>query len=124
MMGDDRGNLISLEANMNIPFDFKRIYYIFENKIGTERGFHAHKNLSQVAICLHGSCTFVLDNGSEKETFVLNHKKQGLLIESMTWREMKDFSQDAVLMVVASEFYDENDYIRDYDEFLRLVSTK
>lgn len=123
-MGDSRGNLISLESNINIPFDFKRIYYIFENERGVERGFHAHKNLSQVAICLHGSCTFVLDNGFERETVVLNNKSQGLLIESMTWREMKDFSQDAVLMVLASEFYDVEDYIRDYEEFVRLAGTK
>ena len=123
-MGDDRGNLISLESNINIPFDFKRIYYIFKNVAGVERGFHAHKNLRQVAICVHGSCTFILDNGTERETIVLNDSSKGLLIESMTWREMKDFTEDAVLMVLASELYDVNDYIREYTEFKVIAGQK
>jgi dTDP-4-dehydrorhamnose 3,5-epimerase-like enzyme len=120
-MGDDRGELVSLESNKNIPFIVKRIYYIFGNKPGVKRGFHAHKNLNQVAICLHGSCTFILDNGSTKETHVLNNNTQGLLIQSMVWREMRDFSPDAVLMVIASEYYSESDYIRDYNDFIQSV---
>ncbi len=120
VMGDHRGNLISLEGNKNIPFDIKRVYYIFDNIADVERGFHAHHNLKQVVICMHGECTFVLDNGITREEVVLNSKTQGLYIEDFIWREMKAFSPEAVLMVLASEHYDENDYIRNYEEFKRL----
>lgn len=117
-LGDDRGSLVSLEQNKNIPFEIKRIYYIFGTKDGVSRGFHAHKNLQQVAICVKGSCRFLLDDGKTKEEIILDKPDTGLHINSFIWREMHDFSEDCVLMVLASELYDESDYIRDYSEFL------
>lgn len=120
-LGDDRGSLISLEARKNIPFDIKRVYYIFGTKPGVARGFHAHKALQQVAICVSGKCKMLLDNGKEKAEVWLDSPAKGILIENMIWREMHDFSEDCVLMVLASEYYDEEDYIRDYDEFIKVV---
>ncbi|QFR48658.1 WxcM-like domain-containing protein [Sulfurimonas lithotrophica] len=120
--GDDRGSLIAIEEGYNAPFEIKRVYYIFDTKLGVERGFHAHKNLKQIAIAVKGSCTFVLDDGNKKEEVTLTNPNQGLYIEGLIWREMKNFSKDCVLMVIASEHYDENDYIRDYNEFLKEVN--
>ncbi len=120
VLSDDRGSLIALEGNKNIPFDIKRIYYIYGTKTGVSRGFHAHKALKQVAIAVSGSCRFILDDGIEREDILLNDPAQGLLIESFMWREMHDFSDDCVLMVLANQLYDEDDYIRNYDEFISL----
>ena len=119
--GDERGQLIALEENHNIPFDIKRVYYMYDTGAGVRRGYHAHKCLRQILICVHGSCKILLDNGFEKETVTLDDPREGLYLESNMWREMFDFSSDAVLMVLASEWYDESDYIRDYDAFLRYV---
>ncbi|MDF4642738.1 FdtA/QdtA family cupin domain-containing protein [Vibrio parahaemolyticus] len=121
-MGDERGSLISLEQHKNIPFDIKRIYYIFDTQSGLARGFHAHYDLEQVAICMKGCVTFLIDDGTTKETVTLSSPDVGLHIKGLKWREMHDFSEDCVLMVVASELYDEADYIRDYDTFLKEVS--
>jgi dTDP-4-dehydrorhamnose 3,5-epimerase-like enzyme len=123
-LGDERGSLVALEANKSVPFDIKRVYYIFGTKEGVSRGFHAHRNLKQVAVCVTGSCRFVLDNGKKKEEVVLDDATKGLLIKNLTWREMYDFSPDCVLMVLASEYYNESDYIRDYDDFLGVVNGK
>lgn len=120
-LGDERGDLVSLEGNNEIPFDIKRVYYLFGTEKSVSRGFHAHKNLQQVAICVKGNCTFVLDDGNVIEDIVLNSPLKGLYIDSMKWREMHDFSNDCVLMVLASSVYDEADYIRDYDEFTKMV---
>lgn len=117
-LGDDRGGLVSLEQNRNIPFDIKRVYYIFDTKQGVARGFHAHKDLQQVAICVKGSCRFILDNGIQRKSVILDKPNIGLFINSMMWREMYDFSDDCVLMVIANHNYDEADYIRNYDDFL------
>lgn len=117
-LGDDRGSLVSVEQNKNIPFEIKRIYYIFGTKDGVSRGFHAHKNLQQVAICVKGSCRFLLDDGKTKEEIILDKPDTGLHINSFIWHEMHDFSEDCVLMVLASELYDESDYIRNYDAFI------
>lgn len=119
--GDDRGSLIAIEEGYNTPFEIKRVYYIFDTKEGVERGFHAHINLKQMAIVVKGSCIFVLDDGINKEEIELNNPNQGLLIEGLIWREMKSFSPDCVLLVLASEHYDESDYIRDYEKFLKEV---
>ncbi|PMG99002.1 sugar 3,4-ketoisomerase [Vibrio lentus] len=119
--GDERGSLVSLEKYQNIPFDIRRVYYLFNTKNEVRRGFHAHKELKQLAIVLKGSCRFLLDNGKEKIDIFLDNPRQGLFIESFLWREMFDFSDDCVLLVLANEVYDEDDYIRDYDEFIRLV---
>ena len=121
-LGDDRGSLIAIEEGYNTPFAIKRVYYIFDTKEGVERGFHAHINLKQIAIAVKGSCTFVLDDGSKKEEINLNNPNKGLFIEGLIWREMKNFSEDCVLVVLASEHYNENDYIRDYDEFLKVLN--
>jgi len=123
ILGDERGSLIALEENYNAPFEIKRVYYIFDTKEGVERGFHAHKNLKQLCIAVKGSCTFVLDNGKKREEIKLINPTQGLFIEGLIWREMKDFSIDCVLVVLASEHYDENDYIRDYDKFLKEINS-
>ncbi len=118
--GDNRGSLVSIEGNKNIPFDIKRVYYIYDTLPGVQRGFHAHHNLKQVVLCLSGQCTFVLDDGNTREEVVLNSKTKALFIEDFIWREMKDFSKDAVLVVLASDYYDESDYIRNYEDFKRL----
>ena len=117
-LGDQRGSLVALENNKSVPFDIKRVYYIFGTKEGVSRGFHAHRNLKQVAVCVTGSCRFVLDNGKQKEEIILDSPLKGLVIGKMIWHEMYDFSDDCVLMVLADEVYDESDYIRDYEEFL------
>lgn len=121
LIGDERGSLISLEGNDNVPFDIKRVYYIFNTKEDVERGFHAHINLKQLVIAVKGSCTFVLDNGTKKEELILDKPEEGLFIEGLIWREMKNFSSDCVLIVLASEYYKEIDYIRNYDKFLEAV---
>jgi dTDP-4-dehydrorhamnose 3,5-epimerase-like enzyme len=121
IIGDHRGSLISLEGSKNIPFEIKRVYYIFDNKDDVRRGYHAHKKLSQLAVCVSGSCKFLLDDGVSKEIISLNSPSEGLMITGLVWREMFDFSSDCVLMVFADSEYDESDYIRNYDEFLREV---
>jgi dTDP-4-dehydrorhamnose 3,5-epimerase-like enzyme len=119
--GDLRGSLISLEANKNIPFEIKRVYYIFDNAPGIERGFHAHHNLKQAVICMHGECTFVLDDGKVREDVLLNTKDKALFIEGFIWREIKKISIGAVIVVLASDYYDENDYVRNYEDFKGLA---
>lgn len=121
-LGDHRGQLVSFEGNKNIPFEIKRVYCIYATKDDVVRGLHAHKTLKQVAIALSGSCRFVLDNGMIREELILNSPTQGLLIDSCLWREMHDFSDDCVLMVLASDHYDETDYIRDYQFFLNTMT--
>lgn len=116
--GDNRGSLIALEKEHNVPFDIKRAYYIFDTTDGVRRGFHAHKNLKQLAICVKGSCNFLLDDGANKQIYYLDKPTKGLYIEGLIWREMFDFSPDCVLMVLADAYYDEADYIRDYADFL------
>lgn len=120
--GDDRGQLIALEEFNDIPFQIKRVYYMYDTKEGVVRGKHAHKKLEQILVCIHGSCKIRLDNGKERKVVPLEKPYEGLYVGSNMWREMYDFSPDAVLMVLASDFYDEADYIRDYDEFLRLMA--
>ncbi|WP_251207574.1 sugar 3,4-ketoisomerase [Acetatifactor aquisgranensis] len=120
--GDARGQLVALEEKKEIPFDIKRVYYIYDTLAGVHRGFHAHKSLKQLLICIHGSCKVLLDNGQEKEIVILDKPYEGIFIQNYIWREMYDFSSDAVLLVLASEIYDESDYIRDYDRFLQFVS--
>ncbi len=119
--GDDRGQLIALEGCRNIPFEIKRVYYMYDTVAGVVRGKHAHKSLEQILICIHGSCSILLDDGTEKQVITLNRPDQGLYVSNVMWREMFDFSEDAVLMVLASEHYDEKDYIRDYDAFLKYI---
>lgn len=119
--GDERGQLVALEEYKEVPFKIKRVYYMYDMSPRIVRGRHAHKNLQQILICIHGSCKILLDNGSEKKVVPLEKPYEGLYVANNMWREMYDFSKDAVLMVLASELYDENDYIRNYDEFLNFV---
>ena len=120
--GDERGSLVSLEDHKNIPFTIKRVYYLFNTADKVRRGFHAHKQLKQLAVVLKGSCRFMLDDGKEKIELLLDNPEQGLYIESFVWREMYDFSDDCVLLVLADSFYEESDYIRDYELFLGTVN--
>ena len=122
--GDDRGMLVALEEYKDIPFEIKRVYYMYDTKKDVHRGFHAHKSLEQILICIHGSCKVLLDNGTEKKIVSLEKPYEGLYIANNMWREMYDFSEDAVLMVLASEYYKEEDYFRDYNEFLRMVGVE
>lgn len=120
--GDDRGMLVALEKDKEVPFDIKRVYYIYDTLTDVRRGFHSHKNLKQILICVHGSCKIHLDNGLETAEVLLDKPHEGLFIEHNIWREMYDFSKDAVLLVLASELYDESDYIRDYRKFKEFVA--
>ena len=122
--GDERGQLISLEEYSDIPFEIKRVYYMYDTKEGVHRGFHAHKNLQQILVCIHGSCKVLMDNGREKKVVPLEKPYEGLYIPNDIWREMYDFSPDAVLVVFASDYYKEEDYIRNYDEFLKMVEKR
>ena len=119
--GDARGMLVALEEVNDIPFRIKRVYYMYDTGAGVVRGHHAHRALEQILICIHGSCRVRLDNGREQKVVPLEKPYEGLYISPGMWREMYDFSPDAVLMVLASDVYDESDYIRDYDAFLRMV---
>lgn len=119
--GDDRGQLVAIEEGKDVPFKVKRVYYLFDTVSGVRRGYHAHRNLQQALVCVHGSCKILLDDGRGKETVELSCPNEGLYIANNIWREMYDFSSDAVLLVLASELYDESDYIRNYDDFLKFI---
>lgn len=115
------GFLTALEENREIPFDIKRIYYIYAVPKEIKRGSHAHKKLEQVLISMSGSVKIKVEDENEKKVFELNSPNKGLYIGSGIWREMYDFSQSAVLLVLASEYYNESDYIRNYEEFWDLL---
>ena len=121
-LGDERGSLVAIEGNDTISFPINRVYYIYGTDSDVARGFHAHKALQQIAVCVAGTCTMLLDDGKRKEEVIVGSPEQGVLIEPMVWHEMHSFSEDCVLLVLASEHYDESDYIRDYDDFLRQVN--
>lgn len=123
-IGDERGVLVSLEQFKNIPFEIKRVYYIYRNQQNLARGFHAHSDLQQILICLSGSCKVILDNGMERCEYELDKPNQGIRIDKLIWREMHDFSEDCVLLVLASDLYNEADYIRSYDEFIEKVNSE
>jgi hypothetical protein len=118
---DPRGNLTVAEQIDNVPFEIKRVYWVYDVPAGESRGGHAHKRLKQLIVAVSGSFHVTLDNGHERATILLNHPWQGLLIETNTWRTLDDFSSGAVCLVLASEHYAESDYIYDYDEFLRYI---
>lgn len=120
--GDHTGSLVALEKGEDFPFDIKRVYYIWGTDYAVIRGYHAHRNLEQVIICTSGSCDFILDDGCERITIHLNSPEQGLYIKSNIWREFTHFSPDCVVMVLASEHYNESDYIRNYNEFLESIT--
>ena len=117
--GDYEGNLVALEKGTDFPFEIKRVYYIWGTQAHVIRGKHAHKKLEQLILCVSGSCDFILDDGKERQTVHLNNPAQGLYLKNNIWREFTNFSPDCVVMVLASEHYDEADYIKDYDQFLK-----
>lgn len=116
-IADPRGNLSFIEGGRHIPFDIKRVYYLYDVPGGSDRGSHAHKNLHQFIIAMSGSFDVVLDDGKQKHRFHLNRSYFGLYVCPMMWRDLDNFSSGAVCMVLASEHYDEADYIRDYEQF-------
>ncbi|MBQ4352912.1 MAG: WxcM-like domain-containing protein [Prevotella sp.] len=118
---DPRGNLTVAEQIDNVPFEIKRVYWVYDVPAGESRGGHAHKRLKQLIVAVSGSFHVTLDNGHERATILLNHPWQGLLVDVNTWRTLDDFSSGAVCMVLASEHYDEDDYIYDYQDFLKYV---
>lgn len=115
---DVRGNLTFIEGNRHVPFDIRRVYYLYDVPGGAERGGHAHKDLHQLIVAMSGSFDVVLDDGAEKKRFHLNRSYFGLYVCPMIWREIDNFSSGSVCMVLASNLYDEADYYRDYQEFL------
>jgi len=123
-ISDPRGNLSFIEGGRHIPFDIKRVYYIYDVPGGSDRGSHAHKKLHQFIVAMSGSFDVVLDDGEEKKRFHLNRSYYGLYVCPMMWRELDNFSSGAVCMVLASAHYDETDYIRDYSQFRTLANNK
>ena len=119
--GDDRGSLIAIENNKNIDFKIERVYYIYDTINGVVRGKHAHVDLRQVLICVNGSCDILLDNGKERDVIHLDSPNKGVYIKSLVWREMMNFSDDCVLLVLVNSKHNVNDYIYDYPLFLSLV---
>ncbi|WPP42084.1 FdtA/QdtA family cupin domain-containing protein [Paenibacillus hunanensis] len=122
-LGDSRGALAVVESMKNIPFDVKRVFYIYGTAEGIRRGFHAHHKTRQVLISVSGNCKVHLDNTKRKKEVLLDHPTKALLLEPNDWHEMYDFSPDCVLLVLASELYQAEDYIRDYDQFIEVYGS-
>jgi hypothetical protein len=116
---DERGNLSFLEENKHVPFEIKRCYWIYDVPGGEERGGHSYKTLQEVIIAISGSFDVVLDNGKEKKTFSLNRSYNGLFIPNGTWRHLENFSTNSLCLIIADQSYNENEYIRDYDKFVK-----
>lgn len=121
---DPRGNLTVAESIKNIPFDIKRVYWVYDVPSGEHRGGHAHKQCKELLVAVSGSFTVTLDDGNEKHTYLLNHPYQGLFIDVNIWRTLDDFSSGAVCLVLASERFEEEDYIRDYNDYMEYVKDK
>lgn len=121
ILGDHRGQLVALEANRQIPFDVKRVFYIYGTQPDVPRGNHSHYKTKQFLVSVAGSCKVTLDDGKSKETFDLDKPNIGLFQDALIWGTMHDFSADCVLLVLADDYYDESDYIRNYDKFLEVV---
>ena len=121
-ISDPRGNLTFIEGEgRHVPFDIKRVYYLYDVPGGAERGGHGHKALHQLIIAMSGSFDVLLDDGNEKKRFHLNRSYYGLYVCPMIWRELNNFSSGSVCMVLASNLYEEEDYYRDYDQFIKAV---
>ena len=121
-INDARGNLSFIEGGQHVPFDIRRVYYLYDVPGGSERGSHAHKKLHQFIVAMAGSFDVVLDDGKEKKHFHLNRSYSGLYVCPMMWRDLVNFSSGSVCMVLASEHYDAGDYIRSYEEFLTVIT--
>lgn len=119
-LGDERGLLAVIEENKTIPFDIRRVFYIFRTKDGVRRGYHGHFKTRQALIAVSGSCKVYLDNLNRKDDVILDSPQKMLILEPNDWHEMYDFSPDCILLVLASHLYDEEDYIRDYDKFVEV----
>lgn len=117
--GDSRGSLVALEQERNVPFEIRRVYYLFGTRDDVHRGQHAHRRLNQLAVAVRGSVTVLLDDGRGATEVRLDDPAQGLLMGPMVWRDLYDFSDDCVVMVLADQYYDPADYIADYTQFLR-----
>lgn len=120
--GDERGSLVAIEEQRDIPFAVRRVYYIFGTQPGVTRGLHAHRQLQQIMVCLHGKCRLYLDDGLDQKVVNMESNSQGILIDRMVWHQMYEFSPDCVLLVLADDYYEESDYIRDYSEFEKLAA--
>ena len=116
--GDASGSLIAIESHKDIPFEIKRVYYVYGTSAHAVRGKHSHKQLEQIIFCPMGGCDFILDNGREKKVIHMDKPNKALYIKGNIWREFTNFSPNCVVMVLASMYYDEGDYIRDYDTFI------
>ncbi|MCC3584929.1 MULTISPECIES: FdtA/QdtA family cupin domain-containing protein [unclassified Microcoleus] len=123
-ISDPRGNLTFVEANRHIPFDIKRVYYLYDVPGGSERAGHGHKQLQQLFIAMSGSFDILLDDGHEKKKYHMNRSYNGLYVCPMIWRDLDNFSSGAVCMVLASDYYDESDYYREYQDFIEAVNQK
>ena len=121
-ISDLRGNLTFLEGNVHVPFSIRRVYFLYDVPGGAERGAHGHKRLEQLMIALSGSFDVTLDDGSTKQKYTLNRPYNGLYVPPMMWRELDNFSSGAVCLVLASDIYDEDDYFREYNEFMSTVN--
>ncbi len=122
IMGDERGFLTALEENHNVPFDIKRVFFIYGTQEGVSRGKHSHYKSKQLLIAINGGCKVTLDDGRKKKTYTLNKANVGLFQDALIWGTMHDFSQDCVLLVLSDMYYNESDYVRDYDTFLKAVN--
>ena len=122
-ISDHRGNLTFIEGERHIPFDIQRVYYLYDVPGGAERAGHAHKKLQQLFVAISGSFDLLLDDGAGKKTFHLNRSYYGIYVCPMIWRELNNFSSGSVCMVLASEYYDESDYYRDYSDFLAALKS-
>ena len=118
-IADPRGNLTFIEGGRHVPFEIKRVYYLYDVPGGAERGGHAHRNVQEFITALSGSFDVILDDGAEKKRFHMNRSYYGLYVPPMVWRELDNFSSASVCMVLASDLYDETDYYRDYEEFIK-----
>lgn len=120
--GDSRGALIAIEGGKEIPFDIKRIFYIYGTLDGISRGEHSHYKTRQVLVAVNGTCQVTLDDGKSKKTYLLDRPNIGLLQDALVWGEMHDFSPDCTLLVLTDTPYEESDYIKSYDSFLEIVN--
>ena len=123
-IAEPRGNLTFIEAGRHVPFDIRRVYYLYDVPGGSERGGHAHKGLRQLIVAMSGSFDVILDDGRQKQRFHLNRSYYGLYVCQMVWRELDNFSSGSVCLVLASNSYDESDYYRDYQDFLNALAPK
>lgn len=119
--GDERGSLIPIEENNNVDFDVKRVFYIYGTTDSTRRGVHANKYSKFLMVVISGSCKVLIDDGFEKTIVELNQPNQALYLDEMIWKEMYDFSPNAVLLVISNQKYNEDEYIRNYDEFIKMI---